>query len=71
MLSKLAVYFIRGYQMSVRTIWPPCCRFTPSCSEYALQAIVKYGFFKGAIKAGKRLLSCQPFSEKSGFDPLT
>ncbi|MFH1457654.1 MAG: membrane protein insertion efficiency factor YidD [Candidatus Omnitrophota bacterium] len=70
MLSKIAAKLIRGYQVSLRIILPISCRFTPGCSEYALQAITKYGFLRGSFKAGKRLLSCHPFSGQSGYDPV-
>jgi putative membrane protein insertion efficiency factor len=46
-----------------------CCRFYPSCSQYAAEAIEKYGVFSGGIKSVKRLLRCNPFS-KGGYDPV-
>ncbi|MEI6631357.1 MAG: membrane protein insertion efficiency factor YidD [bacterium] len=49
---------------------PSSCRFFPSCSEYARQAIEKYGILWGGIKATKRLLHCHPLSQKTGYDPL-
>lgn len=70
MLKGLALNLIKGYQACVRIYMPQSCRFTPSCSEYAYQAIARYGFLKGCIKAGRRLLCCHPFSQKSGYDPL-
>ncbi|KPK98479.1 MAG: hypothetical protein AMJ95_03655 [Omnitrophica WOR_2 bacterium SM23_72] len=70
MLSKIVVNLIRGYQVFWRKLLPPSCRFTPSCSEYALQAITRYGVLRGCLKAGKRILSCHPFSGRSGYDPL-
>lgn len=48
---------------------PPACRFTPSCSQYTIEAIEKYGFLKGGIMGARRLLRCHPFS-KGGFDPV-
>jgi len=70
MLLKIAVALIDFYQKHIRIFLPVCCRFTPSCSEYTKQAIVKYGFFIGIIKGMKRLLICHPFSGKSGYDPI-
>jgi len=70
MLQRPAIYLINWYQRYIRTILPESCRFSPSCSEFAKEAIIKYGFFKGAYKATKRLLTCHPFSGKSGYDPL-
>ena len=70
MLQRIVISVIAIYQKYLRLGLPPSCRFTPSCSEYAKQAIAKYGFLKGTLKAAKRLLLCQPFSGKTGYDPL-
>ena len=70
MLARIALCLIGFYQQYVRAYLPPCCRFTPSCSEYARQALLQYGLAKGGLKALKRLLSCHPFSGKAGYDPL-
>jgi len=69
-LQKTTVNLINIYQGHVRAILPSVCRFAPSCSEYSKQAIVRYGFFKGAFKGIKRLLLCHPLSQKFGYDPL-
>ena len=66
----LAVRGIELYQGLRQAALPVCCRFYPSCSEYAKQAIIKYGVFKGGLKAAGRILRCHPFSGKSGYDPL-
>ncbi len=50
-------------------MFPPSCRFYPTCSEYAVQAISKYGAMKGGVKAVWRILRCNPFN-KGGFDPV-
>jgi len=71
MLQAISVYLIEEYQKYIRMALPGCCRFWPSCSDYAKQALIKYGFLKGLIKALKRLFQCHPFSGKSGYDPLT
>ena len=70
MLRTIAIKLIRGYQLLGRGLLPFVCRFTPSCSEYAVEAITRYGFLRGGLKAGKRILSCHPFSGRSGFDPV-
>ncbi len=70
MLSAIALKLIRGYQLTLRHLLGSSCRFSPSCSDYALEAIGKRGFFKGCLMAGKRLLSCHPFSGKSGDDQV-
>lgn len=62
-------YLIRGYQRFVSPMFPPSCRFTPSCSEYALEAVVRYGLIRGTWLGGRRLLRCHPF-HPGGFDPV-
>jgi uncharacterized protein len=60
---------IRAYQRFVSPLLPPSCRFTPSCSQYALVAIVKHGLLRGMLMGTMRVLRCNPFS-KGGFDPV-
>ena len=60
---------IKAYQRFVSPLLPPSCRFTPSCSQYALVAIERYGFLKGTLMGTMRVLRCNPFS-KGGFDPV-
>ncbi|MDR1208941.1 MAG: membrane protein insertion efficiency factor YidD [Clostridiales bacterium] len=60
---------VRFYQLCVSPHFPPCCRFTPTCSAYALEAIRRHGAAKGALLAAKRLLRCNPF-HKGGYDPV-
>ena len=57
------------YKKSISPYLPQTCRFSPTCSEYSLQAIEKYGSLKGGFMAIKRILRCNPWS-KGGFDPL-
>ena len=68
-LKKFFVCVIRFYQVCISPLFPPCCRFYPTCSNYALQAIEKYGPFKGIYLSIKRILRCHPFS-KGGYDPV-
>jgi len=70
MRNKIPLELIGFYQKYIRPWLPDSCRFYPSCSEYAKQAIFRYGLWQGGIKAAQRLLNCQPFSGKSGYDPL-
>ncbi|MBU3958474.1 MAG: membrane protein insertion efficiency factor YidD [Candidatus Omnitrophica bacterium] len=70
MLEKIFIGLINIYQQYIRPRLPSSCRFIPSCSEYARQAIIKYGFGKGILKAVKRIVLCHPFSGRSGYDPL-
>jgi len=60
---------IRAYQLILSPFVGPACRFAPSCSEYALTAIVRYGLFKGSILAMRRLLRCHPWGG-GGYDPV-
>ncbi len=68
-MRKIFVFLIRIYQKIISPFFPPSCRFYPSCSEYAVQALTKYGVFKGGAKAVWRILRCNPFN-KGGYDPL-
>ncbi|MBX6765303.1 MAG: membrane protein insertion efficiency factor YidD [Rubrobacteraceae bacterium] len=68
-LAYILIAAIRLYQRFVSPAFPPSCRFYPSCSEYAVQAIRRYGPFKGTLMAGWRLLRCNPFC-KGGYDPV-
>ena len=60
---------IRGYQLAISPALPPSCRFTPSCSQYALEAVRRYGALKGVWLAARRLARCHPF-HRGGFDPV-
>jgi len=72
-LSRCAVWLlllpIRFYQTAISPYTPPSCRFTPTCSEYARQAIIKHGPLKGTWLALRRLLRCHPWGG-SGYDPV-
>ena len=67
--SATVIFLIRVYQKFISPLKPPSCRFYPTCSEYALQAVMKYGFGKGCLKALRRLLKCHPF-HPGGYDPV-
>jgi len=60
---------IRGYQRLVSPLLPPSCRFYPSCSQYALDAVTRHGALKGSWLAARRLTRCHPF-HPGGFDPV-
>ena len=68
-IREPAVVAIRAYQRFVSPLLPPSCRFTPSCSQYTLLAIEKFGLLRGGLMGTARLLRCHPFS-KGGFDPV-
>ncbi len=69
MLRKLLILPIRFYQLSISPMLPPCCRFTPTCSAYAIEAIERHGPFKGLWLAIRRILRCHPWGG-SGYDPV-
>ena len=60
---------IKLYQKAVSPFKPSCCRFTPTCSQYAIEAIEEHGAFKGGMLAAWRILRCNPFC-KGGYDPV-
>jgi putative membrane protein insertion efficiency factor len=60
---------IRFYQALISPLFPACCRYTPSCSAYAYEAVEKHGVFQGLFLALKRVLRCHPF-HSGGFDPV-
>jgi hypothetical protein len=68
-MKKLLLVIIKVYKYAVSPLLPSGCRFTPSCSEYAMDAISKYGAVKGSVLAARRILKCNPFHE-GGFDPV-
>ncbi len=69
MLRKTLVAVIRLYKILLSPLLPPACRFYPSCSTYAIQALERYGLIKGLWLAGKRVLRCHPY-HPGGFDPV-
>jgi putative membrane protein insertion efficiency factor len=69
LLSIIFIGIIRFYQAAISPFLGARCRFTPTCSAYGLQAIQKYGPFKGGWMAFKRFLSCNPWG-RSGYDPV-
>ena len=69
-MKQLLLMLIRFYRRSISPYTPPSCRFTPSCSQYAQEAITKYGALKGGWLALRRLLRCNPFNKSDPFDPV-
>ncbi len=71
-MKKLLLWLIRFYRRNISPLRPPCCRFTPTCSQYALEAIEKYGALKGGWLAFRRICCCQPFyrGKRSFYDPV-
>ena len=69
-MKNLLLSLIRFYQKHISPAFPARCRFRPTCSRYAYEAITKYGVFKGVWLALKRLLRCHPFYKGDFFDPV-
>lgn len=69
-MKILMIQAIRGYQLLISPMLGTRCRFHPSCSCYAMEAIEKKGFFHGIVISTKRLLKCHPF-HRGGFDPVS
>ncbi len=65
----VAVFLITLYQMLISPALPPSCRYVPTCSQYAKEALLKHGFLKGSWLAARRLLRCHPF-HAGGYDPV-
>lgn len=65
----MIIWLVRGYQRFISPLFPPSCRFTPTCSQYAVEAIDRFGTIKGSYLATKRILRCHPF-HPGGYDPV-
>ena len=69
-MKSIALFLIRGYKLVLSPYVPSACRFTPTCSEYAHDAIHRHGVLRGTWLAGKRLGRCHPLSHAGGYDPV-
>jgi uncharacterized protein len=67
--GKTLILFIRGYQVSISPLLPASCRYHPTCSVYAIEAVQRYGALRGGWMAMKRIGRCHPF-RPGGFDPV-
>ena len=68
-MKQALISCVRFYRKNVSPLFPPCCNYYPTCSQYALEALEKYGAAKGSLLAAKRVLRCHPF-HKGGYDPV-
>lgn len=68
-MKTIIVYFIKLYRFIISPLFPPSCRFHPTCSEYSIEAIQKYGALKGVWLSIKRVSKCHPLHH-GGFDPV-
>ena len=71
-MRRVLLALIRFYRREISPLRPPCCRFIPTCSEYALEAVEKYGAVKGGWLALRRIARCQPFHRQKSveYDPV-
>ena len=69
-MKRILLMLIRFYQRAISPAFPRRCRYEPTCSEYAVQAIGKYGAMKGGALAARRLCRCHPFSKRGYYDPV-
>lgn len=65
----ILILFVRGYQVSISPLLPASCRYFPSCSAYAAEALERHGALKGSWLAARRILRCHPFTA-GGYDPV-
>jgi uncharacterized protein len=65
----VALHLLRAYKWAISPMFPPACRYLPTCSEYATEAVERYGALRGGWMALVRILRCHPFS-RSGYDPV-
>lgn len=68
-MLRLMLGLIKLYQYCISPFFPPSCRFSPTCSDYAREALIKYGFIKGMILSLSRILRCHPWN-RGGYDPV-
>ncbi|MDD6920539.1 MAG: membrane protein insertion efficiency factor YidD [Eubacteriales bacterium] len=68
-MKRVLIFIIRGYQKFISPMLPKNCRYYPTCSQYFIQALERYGVLKGTFLGIKRILKCNPLF-KGGYDPL-
>ena len=68
-MKRLLISVLRFYKARISPALPPACRYTPTCSEYAIEAVERHGAGRGSLLAIRRVLSCNPFA-RGGFDPV-
>lgn len=68
-MKRMLIRIIKFYRKNISPMTPPRCKYIPTCSQYAIEAIEQYGALKGGVMSLWRILRCNPFS-KGGFDPV-
>ena len=69
-MKQIFLKLIKFYQRGISPFFPARCRYEPTCSQYAVEAIEKYGALKGGWLAFRRIMRCHPFSKRDRFDPV-
>ena len=69
-MKRAMLASLRFYKRRISPLLPPACKYTPTCSEYAMQAVERYGAVYGGYLAARRLLRCHPFNHDDPFDPV-
>jgi len=69
LVKHVTLQLLKGYKWAISPMFPPACRYTPTCSQYAMEAVDRYGVLRGGLKAAGRLLRCHPLA-KGGYDPV-
>jgi putative membrane protein insertion efficiency factor len=69
LLQRATLQLLRGYKWAISPLFPPACRYVPTCSDYALEAVERFGALRGGWMAITRLLRCHPFV-RGGYDPV-
>jgi putative membrane protein insertion efficiency factor len=67
--ARVVIVVVRGYQLLLSPLFPPSCRYYPTCSQYAAEAVRRHGALKGAALGLRRVLRCHPF-QRGGYDPV-
>ena len=68
-MKRFIIWLIKCYQKGISPAKPPCCRFIPTCSQYAVEAVERFGVIKGGFLSLRRILKCHPL-HKGGYDPV-
>ncbi|HET7747742.1 MAG TPA: membrane protein insertion efficiency factor YidD [Terriglobales bacterium] len=68
-MKRAVLALLRGYKWALSPLLPAACRYVPSCSEYAIEAVERYGLLLGGMRAAWRVLRCHPFA-RGGYDPV-
>ena len=68
-MKRIVIWLIKCYQRGISPLKPPCCRFVPTCSQYAVEAVQRFGVIKGGFLSLRRIMKCHPLHE-GGYDPV-